>query len=196
MKKIILIVFIIVCALSLNAQQQGKIRVGLNAGVGLPNAGLGLNGDIDIRYNIMDNFNAGVQLGLGGFIKDVVNEDLQSATICAMTSALINGDYYFNKGTSRFAPFLGIGFGSFSIGNVQVLSTSTEQNPSSFSIESKLGGLLRGGFEAGHFRLSLEYNIIPNSSLTDLTNHIVGRTQNSFLNLKIGFYLGGGHWRK
>jgi len=196
MKKLILSIFIVVFALSLNAQQQGKIRVGLNAGVGLPNAGFGLNGDIDIRYNILDNVNAGVQLGLGGFVKDVVNENFQSATMCAMTSALINGDYYFNKVTSSFAPFLGLGFGTFSIGNVQVLSTSTEPNPSSFSIESKLGGLLRGGFEAGHFRMSLEYNIVPNSKLVNLSNQVVGQTQNSFLNLKIGFYLGGGHWRK
>ena len=97
MKKLILSIFIVVFALSLNAQQQGKIRVGLNAGVGLPNAGFGLNGDIDIRYNILDNVNAGVQLGLGGFVKDVVNENFQSATMCAMTSALINGDYYFKK---------------------------------------------------------------------------------------------------
>jgi len=198
MKKIILSIFIVVFALSLNAQQQGKIRVGLDGGIGMPNAGLGFNGDLDIRYNIMDNLNLGVKFGLTALAKDIVGSGSNyTATASAMTSSLITGDYYFNKPASSFAPFLGGGLGSFSIGNM--LITSEDQSttvPAGLLIEHKIGGLLRGGFESGHFRMALEYYLVPSSSVVDLNNVYVKTTGNSFLNLSIGFYMGGGKWKK
>lgn len=195
MKKLVLSLLIVAFAFNLNAQEKGKFRVGLDAGLAFPNSGLGFNGDIDLRYNIMDNLNAGIKFGLAALGKDISLSG-GTGTVSAMTYSLITSDYYFNKPASSFAPFLGAGFGSFSIGNVQVLTSSNESTPSNLLIERRLGGLLRGGFEAGHFRMALEYYLIPNSALVDINNNIIGTTGNSFLNLSIGFYLGGGRWRK
>jgi outer membrane protein X len=195
MKKLVLSLLIVAFAFNMNAQEKGKIRVGLDAGLAFPNAGIGFNGDIDLRYNIMDNLNAGVKFGFAALGKDISLSG-GTGTVSAMTYSLITSDYYFNKPESSFAPFLGAGLGSFSIGNVQVITSSNENTASNLLVEHKIGGLLRGGFEAGHFRMALEYYLIPRSSLVDINNNIIGTTGNGFLNLSIGFYLGGGHWRK
>jgi len=198
MKKLIVSLFIATFVFVLNAQEKGKIRVGLDAGLAFPNAGLGFNGDLDIRYNIMDNLNLGVKFGMAAFAKDLVTSGTNySGTASAMTYSLATGDYYFNKPASSFAPFLGGGLGSFSIGNMQLTSSNQSTTvSSSLLIEHKIGGLLRGGFEAGHFRMALEYFLVPSSTVVDINNATVGTTGNSFLNLSIGFYLGGGKWRK
>lgn len=195
MKKLVLCLLVVVIAFNVNAQEKGKIRVGLDAGLALPNAGAGFNGDLDLRYNIMDNLNAGVKFGFAALAKDL-SLSAGTATASAMTHLLATSDYYFNKPASSFAPFLGGGLGSYSIGNIQVLSSSSQSTPSGLLIEQKFGGLLRGGFEAGHFRMALEYYLIPNSTLVDMNNNKVGTTRNSYLNLAIGFYLGGGRWKK
>ena len=198
MKKLITSLLIVAFAFTMNAQETGKIRVGLDTGLAFPNAGLGFNGDLDIRYNILDNLNLGVKFGLAALAKDIVGSGSNyTATASAMTYSIVNGDYYFNKPASSFAPFLGGGLGSFSIGNMQMTSSDQSSTiPANFLIEHKIGGLLRGGFEAGHFRMALEYYLVPASSVVDLNNVIVGTTGNSFLNFSIGFYLGGGKWRK
>jgi len=198
MKKLILGLLIVASVFNLSAQEKGKIRVGLDAGLAFPNAGLGFNGDLDVRYNIMDNLNLGVKFGLAALAKDIITSGSSyTGTAGAMTYSLITGDYYFSKPASSFAPFVGGGLGSYSIGNMKL--TSSDQSttaPSGLLIEHRIGGLLRGGFEAGHFRMALEYYLVPRSSVVDLNNAIVGTTGNSFLNLSIGFYLGGGKWRK
>jgi len=199
MRKIIFGLLILAFTVNLNAQEQGKIRVGLDAGLGLPNAGLGFIGDLDIRYNIMDNMNLGVKFGLAALAKDMeLNGTSSTVTASGISFSLLTGDYYFNRPNSNFAPFLGGGFGSYSIGNFRytAATNTTVNTPSNILIERKLGGLLRTGFEAVHFRMALEYYIIPASSYVDVNNTIIGTTGNSYVNMSIGFYLGGGKWRK
>lgn len=198
MKKLIVSLLIVTFAFALNAQEIGKIRVGLDAGLGLPNAGAGIVGDLDIRYNILDNLNLGVKFGLAALAKDIVSSGSNyTGTANAMTFSLLTGDYYFNKPASSFAPFLGGGLGSFSIGNMEITSsTQSTSIPSNLLIEHKIGGLLRGGFETGHFRMALEYYIVPRSSIIDINNVVVNTTGNNFVNVSVGFYLGGGKWKK
>ncbi len=206
MKKLFLTLIVSISILSLNAQEQGKIRVGLDAGLGIPNLGVGFNGNLDIRYNVMDNFNVGVKFNPGIFIKDVVADEVDmeaAATFSTITSTLVTSDYYFNNGSSSFAPYLGGGLGLFKIVNVGFSQSGTDNissvsvDVSDFMFESKFGGLIRGGFEIGHFRMGLEYYLIPRTKLIDIiTNTPTGTTANSFLNFTVGFYLGGGRWKK
>ncbi len=204
MKKLILGFIVIAFAFNLNAQEKGKIRVGLDAGLALPNAGAGFDGSLDIRYNIMDNVNVGIKFNGGLLLKDIaVDEAANTASITTsvISSTLATSDYYFNNGNNSFAPFLGGGLGFYKIVNIEISATGTDTptpptDMSGFQGENKFGGLLRGGFEAGHFRMALEYYLIPQSTLLDLNNASIGTTGNSFLNLTLGFYLGGGKWRK
>jgi len=202
MKKVILSLLVIVFAMSLNAQEKGKIRVGLDAGLALPNAGAGFDGGLDIRYNIMNNVNVGLKFTGGILVKDITQTPtMVSLTASVLSSSLATSDYYFSKGISIFAPFLGGGLGFYNVLNMGLSASGTTQpnlpsNTSTFLTQSRFGGLLRGGFELGHFRMGLEYYLIPRSSLVDINNIVIGTTANSYLNLSIGFYLGGGHWKK
>lgn len=197
MKKLILCLIISVFVLNLNAQEKGKIRVGIDGGLGFPNSGLGFAGGLDARYNITDNINAGIRVGGAALFKDIY---VNTVTINGINNYLITSDYYFNNDKSSFAPFLGGGIGVNSIQNIKMTiangASTSISNTSGFLMESKIGALFRGGFEAGHFRMTAEYHLIPNSKVVDLNNAIVGTTGNSYLNISIGFYIGGGYWRK
>ena len=61
MKKIFLLAFVMLAIAGVHAQEKGKIRVGVDAGLTFPNSGFGIDGGLDVRYNIMDNLNAGVR---------------------------------------------------------------------------------------------------------------------------------------
>ena len=200
MKKLFFIAALAIATLSASAQEQGKIRVGTNLGLGFPNAGLGFAIDLDARYNITNNINAGILLTSFGGFKDLsadVNSGLTTMTMGGSSGYLAHGDYYFSEGTSSFAPFLGAGLGGFNVSNIQVSSDESGSTGSlSFSDATKFGGVIRGGFEAGHFRMGLSYYLIPSSDLYDLNGARIGTTGNSYLNLTLGFYLGGGHWKK
>lgn len=201
MKKLFFIVVLAIVTLSSSAQEQGKIRGGANLGFAFPNAGIGFAADLDLRYNITDNINAGLLLTSFAGFKDMtadVNSSLTTMTVGASSGFLVHGDYYFNDGTSSFAPFLGAGLGSFGVSNIHITSNETSSSTSSISASdaTKFGGVIRGGFEAGHFRLGLSYYLIPSSDLYDLSATRIGTTGNSYLNLTLGFYLGGGKWRK
>lgn len=203
MKKVILGLLVIALAMSLNAQEKGKIRVGFDGGLAFPNAGIGIGGGLDVRYNIQDNINAGVILGGVGLIKDVsVNSiaNTMTATASAINNYLITSDYYFNNDKSSFAPFLGGGIGISSIQNIQMTvangGSTSIAGSTSFLKENRFGALLRGGFEAGHFRMTAEYHLIGNSNVVDINKTIIGTTGNSYFCLNIGFYIGGGYWRK
>jgi len=205
MKKVFLTLLIIAFTMSLQAQEKGKIRVGFDAGLGLPNAGAGFDGDLDIRYNIMDNVNVGLKFNGALLIKDLAADQAAnrvSLTTSIISSTLATSDYYFSKGDNMFAPYLGGGLGFYQITNIGLSQTGTTAPtpPSDFSAftpVSKFGGLIRGGFELGHFRMGLEYYLVPSSNVMDLTTKTVsGTTPNSYLNISLGFYFGGGHWKK
>lgn len=204
MKKSILSLLLLAILCSLNAQQMGKIRVGLDAGFDFPHAGFGFGGGLDVRYNVMDNVNLGLKFSGDVLMKDLVMDQVTpsvSITTSAVSSTLATSDYYFGKGTSAFSPFLGGGLGFYKVSNIRITAAGTDtptppSNTSSFRADTKFGALLRGGFELGHMRLGLEYYLVPKSTAVDLNNDYIGTTGNSFMKLSLGFYLGGGKWRK
>lgn len=205
MKKVVLGLLIVAFTMSLQAQEKGKIRVGFDLGLGLPNAGAGIGGDLDVRYNIMDNVNVGLKFNGALLMKDIAVDEVAntaSLTTSIISSTLATSDYYFNKGENIFAPYLGGGLGFYKITNIGLSTSGTDipTPPSDFSPFtpiSKFGGLIRGGFELGHFRLGLEYYLVPSSNVIDLTTMTVsGTTPNSYMNISLGFYFGGGHWKK
>jgi len=62
--------------------------------------------------------------------------------------------------------------------------------------ESVFGGLIRCGFELGKLRLSLDYYLIPASTMLNEDLVAIGNANNSYLNINLSLYLGGGKWRK
>ncbi|MFV5689108.1 hypothetical protein ACM55M_10845 [Flavobacterium sp. ZT3R25] len=197
MKKVILIVFIALTCNGIYAQKEGGFRVGLDLGYTIPsNGGGGLLLSIEPKYNIKENMNIGLRIGSAAMIRDIQdNGSTTSAKVSVNVSYVGTYDYYFNKAGKSFVPYIGGGAGLYSIANVEYDDVDTSDQIS-VSAAGKMGALVRGGFEWGKFRMGMEYNLVPKSDLQNLNGDRVGTVSNTYLGIHLGFYVGGGKWRK
>ena len=197
MKKVILVVLLALVFTNGYSQEKGKFRVGLDFGFVPTGGGGGGMLSIEPKYNITDNMNVGLRLGGAGIAKDIQTTTTTSAEVSANGSVVGTYDYYFHKSGSgsSFAPYVGAGFGYYSLANVKVDDTSntTEISP---AVSGVMGGLIRAGFEWSGFRMGVEYNVLPDSDLEALNGNIIGTAKNAYLGIHIGFFVGGGKWGK
>jgi hypothetical protein len=68
--------------------------------------------------------------------------------------------------------------GYYSIANVEVDSNTSNGD---VALDASGKGGLRGGFEWGKFRMGLEYNLVPKSTLQDTSGNNRGTISNSYL---------------
>ena len=196
MKRII--VCVMMCAVMATgafAQVEGKVRGGLDLGGCRPGGsgvGAGLCVDIPFGYNLRDNMNVGIKLGIAAMAK--VDPMGETSDVAANVNFLATYTYYFNSGTSPFAPFVGCGAGIYSLaavsGGYDVLTVDAG---------NKFGGMLTAGFEIAKLRLAFQYNLVPSSGVTVTSSTIAPSNtsiKNSYLGFTIGFYIGGGKWKK
>jgi len=177
-----------------HAQEEGKFRVGLEAGYTMPSGGGGVLFAVEPKYNIADNMNIGIRFESAAMAKNVnVGSNSAEASLTASISYSGTFDYYFNSGSSSFAPFFGAGAGYSSLGSVGFDVTDVEgiEGDAGLEVDGKFGGLLRAGFEASKFRLAATYNLIGKTELAEGLE-----VKNSYLGISLGFYLGGGKWKK
>lgn len=185
-----------------HAQQEGKFRTGLDFGLGFGSGNsAGAVVGIEPKYNIKDNLNVGFRFEIAGIMKDMhdVYGDQYDATIQANISFMGTADYYFHKQEGNsFAPFVGGGLGSHNVANVYFTAEEIEDNATSYNmkVSSVFGAMIRSGFEWGKFRLTAQYNFIPKTDLQDIDGYVIGKAKNNYFGLSVGFYLGGGKWRK
>jgi outer membrane protein W len=202
MKKCLFIVVALFAVTSAFSQQQGKIRVGMDLGYTIPSdGGGGLLFSIEPKYNIADNMNVGLRWSSAAMVKGIKSLDSEAETIEAKISAnssyMGTFDYYFSSGASSFAPYVGAGIGYVALANVEFDTVSYEEDQNDgVAVDGKFGGLIRAGFEAGKFRMGLEYNIIPKSDLSAMDGTKIGEVANSYIGIHVGFYVGGGKWKK
>ncbi|HSC52028.1 MAG TPA: hypothetical protein VLC98_00290 [Phnomibacter sp.] len=194
MKHIFTSTFVFICCISAIAQNEDNrifkpFKVDMSLGGALPingtgNARGGGISSIEPKYAITDQFALGLRMEmamLGRFITN--NQDRYGeGDLLANSSYLFTGDYYFNNQKCR--PFMGAGAGLY-----QIVGAILNDNISFESIffANKFGGMVRSGFEAGHFRLGAEYNLIPKTRLSQ-HNHYIG--------FKVGFCIGGGRYEQ
>ncbi|MFZ4582606.1 MAG: hypothetical protein ACOYM7_08140 [Paludibacter sp.] len=151
-----------------------------------------------------DNINVGVKFGGAFMVRDMqeLSSTTATATMHLSSNSMIVGDYYFHDGRSSFAPFLGAGLGSYSIWDIKMDYNTSENinyTYNEFPLPARtIGAAVRGGFELGRLRLAMEYNMIPRTKTYDAANIMqeVGTSANSYLTINIGFYFGGGKWRR
>ncbi len=116
-----------------------------------------------------------------GFSEDVGDVDFDIATSGSYT---LNAQYYFNN--NSFRPFVGAGFGLYSI-----KAATFEDDGEAFVAgkdESKIGFYPRVGFDAGHFQLSIDYNLVGASKIEGED----GKFKNSYIGVRLGAFFGGG----
>lgn len=143
--------------------------------------------------------NVGLRIGAAAMIRDLNTDgEYTTARISANGSYVGTYDYYFNNSGTSFVPYVGGGLGFYSIANVEFDDANSDSDSDDVAVDAtgKLGGLVRGGFEWGKFRMGLEYNLVPKSTLQNMYGAEVGTISNSYLGIHLGFYVGGGKWGK
>jgi hypothetical protein len=191
MKKTSILFFIgcLCITVAANAQEFKKFRVGLGLGYAMA-SGSGSKGcvlaTLEPGYRINDAILVNLRLESAvitrGFSEDVGDE--VDFDIAAIGSYTLNGQYYFkNEG---FRPFVGAGFGIYSLAAVAV-EDGAGGSVDVGAAESKIGFYPRVGFDAGHFTLCVDYNLIP-----PVETEFGGDIKNSYFGFRVGAFIGGG----
>ena len=185
-KKILVCAVVASMATSMFAQEQGKVRGGINVGAAIPDGGVGLVFDLNLGYKLADNMTVGARYGSALIAK--ASPDGTSGSVSGNGNIIGTFDYYLNPGGRSFAPFAGVGAGLYTVASVAAGTGFIGADAG-----NKFGGLLTAGFELGRFRVAAEYNLIPATEVTMLLGG-TEKVQNSYLAVTLGFYIGGGKW--
>jgi outer membrane protein X len=191
---LIALLFVASAVISQESNPDGRIfkpfKVDVSAGFALPlSGGNGAKGGflfaIEPKYAVIEQLSVGLRFEGAIMARAVIDNGTEViGEAQANGSYLATGDYYFsNKG---FRPFLGGGLGLFSVAGAAVNSSDPLQEEDVYT-ENNFGGMIRGGFEAGHFRFGIEYNIAGKTSFSP---------NNDYLGFKLGVCLGGGRYVK
>lgn len=182
------------------SQEIDKFRVGIDLGWTLPTAGGGgFLFTIEPKYNIKENLNIGLRMSSATMVKDVefknTNENADGK-LAANSTYLATLDYYFYKG-KNFVPYLGFGAGYAKLANIRFdMVSDVKLENEEIKLNGKFAGLLRGGFEWGKFRFGADFNLIPKSKLKDGILSEDAEISNSYFSFNLGFFIGGGRWKK
>lgn len=196
MKKIAIVVVTFIFFTSSNAQDANKFRVGLDLGIVPAKKGFGLAFFLEPKYNVKENMNIGLRLGSTAIIKNTnTSSNPISGSLEGIGSYTGTFDYYFPNG-DNFVPYIGGGVGYNQIVNVVLTDIGNQDNVNKIPNSNVIGGLIRGGFELGKFRLGLEYNFLPKTTAYTIAGSKLSDVSNSYLALNLGFYIGGGKWKR
>jgi hypothetical protein len=201
MKKLFILFILALAIQQVQAQHKNKFRMGMDLGLAIPEGGgFGATIGLEPKINLADNINIGVKFSLAGLAKDVVyldNPDDYEGDVSGNSAILGTLDYYFNKGRSKIAPFVGGGFGYYGIANLAITDDNLNPDDELEELEVKFAWapMVRGGIEIGKFRLTAEYHIVPPTDLQNITGKVIGEAINQYFSLTAGFYIGGGKWK-
>lgn len=184
MKRVSTVLLLVVLTAGASVAQEYKpFRVGL--GLGYANAsGKGAKGGIlwtlEPGYRVNDQILANLRIEGAVIARGSATETEASLDVAALGSYTLNGQYYFNN--NNFRPFVGVGFGMYSLAAASMDVNSGGGVNQQVAAANKIGFYPRVGFDAGHFTLNLDYNIVPNT----------GDIKNSYLGIRLGGFIGGG----
>jgi outer membrane protein W len=184
MKKTLFSILMLGTVVFVNAQSKTfkPFKVDFSMGYAMP-GGSGAKGGIlfatEPKYAINDNITLGLRMEAAIVARAATSDDGQHyvGEVKASASYLGTADYYFN--TNHFRPFVGVGAGIFSTAGA---SFDDSGNYVADVVSHKFGGTPRAGFEFGHFRMAVEYNVVAKT----------GTINNNYLGIKLGFFAGGG----
>lgn len=203
MKKLLtLFALVLLVAVGANAQEFKKFRWNLGLGYAIP-GGSGAKGGVLIHsepaYRISDQLLVGLRMEFAGMVRGYA-DDVETAGIdlSFAGSYALTGQYYFNNNT--FRPFVGAGIGLYSLASVEGLVSVDQSHYYVGESGSKLGFFPRVGFDAGHFNLQFEYNLVGKTDLVGYDSETgipdsgapTMSSKNSYIGIKIGCFIGGG----
>ena len=194
MKKLLLFSLILLSINFVKAQGFSPFKVDLAVGAAIPQ-GSGAKGGVlfslEPKYAVIQRLSVGMRMEAAVMARGFQSSDgsSTSADVAASASYLVTSDYYYTN--FAFRPFTGVGAGIYSFA-----SASVNNQGFGGSSGTRFGTMVRSGFEAGHFRMAFEYNIVGKTSQTTVDGSGNTKTtvtsRNSYMGIKIGFFIGGG----
>lgn len=170
-----------------SAQNYKPFKLGLGLGFAKPKGGGGILFDFEPAYRINDDIAVGLRIESA--IMARVSPNGQEASASANASYTLNGQYYLTD--SKVRPYVGAGFGMFSLASVAVDDTNGEVGAG-----TEFGFYPRLGVDIGHFNINFDYNIISatKTESVDLNTGAItsGEIKNSYMGIRLGAYLFGG----
>src|SRR5688500_8641844 len=191
MKRILTVVVLAaITTFAAQAQEFKQFRVGLGAGYAMASgegAKAGALIYLEHAYHVSDQILAGLRLEAAAIVRGYdVTVETGSASASFGGSYALFGQYYFNN--NSFRPFVGAGVG---LSKVSTAAASFDGEAFAALNESKLGFFPRVGFDAGHFSISIDYNLVGASTLTG-TSGTELKTKNNYIGIRLGGFFGGG----
>ncbi|WP_374951593.1 outer membrane beta-barrel protein [Mucilaginibacter sp.] len=184
MKKFLLAVAVFATFI-LNASAQSEnfraFKVDISLGYASPanstnSSSGGVSFSLHPHYRLTDQFAVGIRAEAALLAYQNGDEFDNFSSIASLNSYSLTAEYYLMDG--GFRPFIGAGGGIFTQSAIQVVDANGDTNVSGTLLESKFGAFPEVGFEVGHFRVSGDYNFLPNKA--------------GYLGVKMGFFFGGG----
>jgi hypothetical protein len=198
MKKITSVLcFILLAAVATHAQDNfKKFRVGVGTGYAMP-SGDGASGGVlffmEPGYRINDAIIVNLRMEFAAMARGIEGADDGDFDVTTSGSYTLNAQYYLKP--DGFRPFVGAGFGTYACKGAKV---SGDGGSISASDANKIGFYPRIGFDAGHFQLSLDYNIVG-ATKDEVTFDFDGveitektEQKNSYFGIRLGVTIGGG----
>ena len=199
MKKIFVSLIIICATVSFsNAQEFKKFKLGIGLGYAVPtDGGGGVLLTLEPAYRISDQIALGLRLESAAMAKNISGGGASVETsVSANGSYSINGQYYFNN--NNFRPYVGLGLGIFTVASASVEGNQTGGS-ASVAGGTVLGFYPRIGFDAGHFNLNIDINIVGASDEVEVNGQTVNvsdagidKISNSYIGIRLGAFLFGG----
>ena len=189
MKKAFTLACLLATTMFANAQDREfkPFKVDLSTGYAVP-AGSGSKAGIILalepKYAVTDQIAVGLRLEAAIVARAM--EDGMSAEVKAIGSYALTGDYYFSTNKSRLFAGLGAGLYQFAAATVTEADQNTTLDESRIAAYNKFGVVPRVGAELGHFRVGLEYNLVPK----------MREIKNNYFSVKLGVLIGGGKYNK
>jgi hypothetical protein len=182
------------------SQAYKPFKVDISTGAAIPQ-GSGAKGgvmfSVEPKYTFLGMFSVGVRMEAALTARGYVASDgsTASGSVAACASYVATYDYYLTK--VIFKPFVGAGTGIYNLASASISDNSQNTSLAASGASSKVGGMVRSGFEFHHFRFAVEYNFIgsTNQTITDNnTGDKVGTatTKNGYCSIKLGILIGGG----
>lgn len=200
MKKLFTVIVILLLAQTTFAQRAGGFRFQMDLGAAVPkDGGIGALVNLEPQILVKENLAVGLRLGVVGLAKDVTYYNIPddyNGEVAANASITGTINYYFNKGNSSVAPYIGAGFGYYALSNIEIEDTTIDEDQiGNLEATFAWAPMVRAGVELGKFRIGAEYNFVPTSDLQNVNGQVVGEATNQYFGFTLGFFVGGGRWR-
>ncbi len=180
MKKSLLLAVLISAAFLADAQSTTStiykaFKVDIDLGYAIPSSGSGSGTKAGATFTLEPHYRLSDDLAIGLRLEGAAlgyQDDLGKTKVSLLESYCATGEYYLAE--NGFRPFVGAGAGFFDQSSLK----ASNGNATLVNGATNFGVFPEIGFEAGHFRMSADYDVAGNG--------------NNYLAIKIGVFFGGG----